>query len=130
MQTGSAGLSLVPIAVFILALVTTWSIRESINETFWFAAGWIGGLFVLYMAELAGFGIFSTSATGLGGGVALLIGIAAFMYRRREWRKEQAIKKARKEAERARRRARGQSEPTLLGNVFRAIQKTRSSNRQ
>lgn len=129
-QTGSVGLGLVPFAVFFLALVTTWSIRESLNETFWFAAGWVGGLLVLYMAEVAGYGIFSTSATGIGGGVALLVGFVSLMYRRRQWRKEQAIKKAREEAERVRRRARGQTEPSVLSGVFRAIHKARSSNRQ
>jgi hypothetical protein len=127
---GNIGLGVIIIGVFIMTLAFTWSLRHAFNTTVWFSVGWVGTLFVLYVMDVAGYGYISTSPLGPGGAVALGGGaIVAYIYHRR-WMKQQAIKKAREAAERAARRARGEPEPTLLGNVFRTINKVRSSNRQ
>lgn len=127
---GNIGLGVIIIGVFIMTLAFTWSLRHAFNTTVWFSVGWVGTLFALYMLDVAGYGVISTSPLGPGGAVALGGGaIVAYIYHRR-WMKAQAIKKAREAAERAARRARGEPEPTMLGNVFRTINKVRSSNRQ
>ena len=128
------GLAIVPLAVFVLGFASTWSLRESFNETIWFGAGWMGGLAIIYAFDVAGYGFLSTSPTGPGGGVSLLIGFAAMYYRRRKWKQEQIEKARRTAEERARRQREGRPEPSLLGNVGRsmgrAVRTYRTTNRK
>lgn len=125
---GNLGLGVVLVGVFIVGLAFSWSLRHAFNLTVWFGVGWVGSLLALYLFEQTGLSPISTSPLGSGGGVALGVGaIVAYIYHRR-WQKEQAIKRARKAAARARRRAEGKPEPTFLGNVFRAVQKMRSTD--
>jgi hypothetical protein len=126
----SLGLGFVLVAVFVLALVSTMNLRESFNEMIWFGAGWMAALAVIYFADSLGFDYISTSPTGIGGGIGLIVGFGALFLRRRMWRNEQVRKRLEREAERARRRAAGQPESGPLGDVLRAVRKTGSSNRQ
>src|SRR5690606_471135 len=97
--------------------------REAFNEMIWFSVGWMGGLAVIYAFDVAGYGFLSTSPTGPGGGISLLIGFGAMFYRRRKWRQEQIEKQRRLAEERARRIREGVPEPSsgLLGNVGRSM---------
>jgi hypothetical protein len=126
----SLGLGFVLVAVFVLALVSTMNLREAFNEMIWFGAGWMAALALIYLADGLGFGYISTSPTGVGGGIGLIVGFAALFLRRRMWRKELARKRLEREAERARRRAAGQPESGALGNVLRTVRKPGTSNRQ
>lgn len=116
------GIGIIPIAVFILAFSGTWNLRESFNETIWFGGGWLGMLMVIYGFDAAGYGFLSTSPTGPGGGVALIVGFGFMYYRRFRWRKEEAEKRRRRAEEQARRAAAGEpAPPSLLGNVGRSM---------
>lgn len=124
------GLAIVPLAVFVLAFSGTWNLREAFNEMIWFSAGWLGALAIIYTADMAGYGFLSTSPTGPGGGVAFIFGFAAMYYRRRSWRKEQAVKQRQAAEARARRAQQGIPEPTFLGNMGRAVRAARQHNRK
>lgn len=126
----SLGLGFVLVAIFVLAFVMTGSLRESLNETIWFGAGWMAALAAIYLFDSLGYGYISTSPAGIGGGIGLIAGFVALYLRRRMWRKEQTRKRLEREAERARRRAAGESDPGPLGNVVRSVRKSRASNRQ
>jgi hypothetical protein len=120
------GLGIVLVAVFVLAFAGSWSLREAFNETVWFSAFWVIALAALYAFDQTGFSPISTSPTGIGGGIALLVGFLGMMVRRRRWRKEVALKRAQKAAEQARRKAAGIPEPTMatrLGAAVRAMRK-------
>ena len=60
---------IIPIAPFILAIATTWSLREAIEETVWFNVAYVGVLALIYAIDMAGFDVVSTSPTGPGGRV-------------------------------------------------------------
>src|SRR3954453_9169339 len=98
---------IIPIAPFILAIATTWSIREAIEETVWFNVAYIGMLALIYGLEVTGFGIISTSPTGSGGLFAMLAGFVALGIQRYCWKQEKRrkleVKAAAAAAERARR---------------------------
>jgi hypothetical protein len=104
---------LIPLAVFVLAFAKCWNVRESLNETVWFGVAYMGALGSIYLLELAGIDfrplgvdIISTSWTGAGGLVAMLVGFLAMWVQHKRWRKAEVVKKlareeaARQEAER------------------------------
>ncbi|MFW6075689.1 MAG: hypothetical protein ACOC9Y_08845 [Chloroflexota bacterium] len=125
---GNLGLGVILVGVFIVGFMFSWSLRHAFNLTVWFGAGWMGTLLLLYIADMAGYGYISVEPLGSGGAVAIGVAtIVAWFYHRR-WQKEERIRKAREAAERAARRKSGKPEPTMLGNVFRAVQKMRSTN--
>ncbi len=125
---GNLGLGVILVGVYIVGFFYTWSLRHAFNMTVWFGIGWMGSLFVFYILEQLGYGIVSTAPLGSGGAVALAIAsVVAFVYYRR-WRKEEAERQRIKAEEAAARRARGEREPSLIGNVARAIGKMRSSS--
>lgn len=125
---GNIGLGVILVGVFIVGFMFTWNLRHAFNLTVWFGAGWMGTLLVLYVADMVGYGFISVAPLGSGGAVAIgLATIVTWLYHRR-WQKEERARKAREAAERAARRKRGEPEPTLLGNVFRAVRKARSTN--
>src|SRR4051794_13214154 len=99
---------LIPILPFILAIFTTWSLRESVNETVWFNVAYLAGLFVIYVMEQLDHGIFSPSPPGSGGLAAMIIGLAAQGVRRYRWKKEQRIKAIARLEEQRRRATSGQ----------------------
>jgi hypothetical protein len=111
---------LIPILPFILAFFTTWSLREAVNETVWFNVAYLAGLFLIFVAEKMGYGFFSTSPTGSGGAVALVVGFIALAYRRHRWKKEQRLKAIAKLEEQRRRAAAGQpAQRSLVQDAFR-----------
>ena len=125
---GNLGLGIILVGVFVVGFVLTWSVRHAFNLTVWFGAAWMGALFVLYVSERAGYGIVSTSPLGLGGSVALVFAtIFSYIYHLR-WRRAEAERQRIKAEEAAARRARGEPDPTLIGNVARAIGRMRSSS--
>ncbi len=125
---GQIGLGVILIGVFIIGFFYTWSIRHGFNLTVWFGIGWMGSLFVLYVLDKTGHGIVSTDPLGSAGAVAIAVGaLVAYVYHRR-WKKEEAERQRIKAEQAAARRARGEREPTLIGNVARAIGKMRSSS--
>lgn len=129
------GLGIIFIAVFAMAFVKTLSFRGSISETVWFSAGYLAALLVIYVAEAAGYQsrFVTTSPTGAGGAVALVIGFLTMWRRHRQWKKEKAravaAKAATQRAERERRVAAGlPAERSLVGDAFRlagSIQRAR-----
>ena len=115
---------IIPIAPFILAIATTWSLREAIEETVWFNVAYIGVLALIFAMDLAGYGYISTSPTGAGGGIAMLFGFVALAIQRYRYKQERRRKleaKALAEAEaRARRAQSGQPEErSLIVDAFR-----------
>ena len=115
---------IIPIAPFILALATTWSIREAIEETVWFNVAYVGVLAIIYAIEFAGFEFVSTSPTGSGGLFAMIAGFIALgvqRYRYKQEKQRKAEAKAIAEAEaRARRAKDGQlEERSLIVDAFR-----------
>ncbi|HUG14242.1 MAG TPA: hypothetical protein VMM78_04415 [Thermomicrobiales bacterium] len=118
---------LIPILPFVLAIATTWSLREAFAETVWFNVGYVATLAVIYAADLAGLGLISTSPVGPGGGIALGVAFAALAYRRVRWKQEERLKAIAREEERKRRlaaaRAAGTSakpqEKSLIVDAFR-----------
>lgn len=118
---------LIPILPFILAIATTWSLREAFAETVWFNVGYVATLAVIYVADLVGLGFISTSPVGPGGGIALGVGFVALGYRRYRWKQEERLKAIAREEERKRRaaaaRAAGKSakpqEKSLIVDAFR-----------
>lgn len=116
---------IVPILPFVLCLAQTWNVREAIEETVWFNVAYVLALGIFYALDVTGYGIVSTSPTGIGGGVALIFGFAGMMIQRRRWTIKRRKEMARKEAARraaAEARARGEKvapEPrTPLGQAF------------
>ncbi len=106
---------IVPILPFVLCIAQTWNVREAIEETVWFNVAYVAALGILYVLDITGYGIVSTSPTGIGGGVALIFGFAAMMIQRRRWTLERRREKIRKEAARQAleaARARGEVVPT------------------
>ncbi len=123
---GNLGLGVILVGVFLIGFFYTWSLRHAFNLTVWFGVGWMGSLFVLYILDRAGYGIVSTEPLGAGGAVALGIGsLVAYIYHVR-WKKAEAERQRIKAEEAAARRARGEREPTFIGNVARAIGKMRT----
>jgi predicted membrane-bound dolichyl-phosphate-mannose-protein mannosyltransferase len=115
---------LIPILPFILAIATTWSLREAIAETVWFNVAYVAVLALIYAANLVGVEVISTSPIGPGGGIALGVAFGALAYRRYRWKQEQRrlailrAERARREA--AARKASGQSqERSLIVDAFR-----------
>lgn len=116
---------IVPILPFVLCIAQTWNAREAIEETVWFNVAYVLALGIIYLLDITGYDLVSTSPTGAGGGIALIFGFAAMMIQRRRWTLERRREKARKEAERKaleERRARGEVIPTAprspVGQAF------------
>lgn len=126
---GNIGLGVILVGVFIVGFMFSWNIRHAFNMTVWFGVAWMGSLFVLYVVDMAGYGYISTEPFGSGGAVGLGIAALVTYFYHRRWQKAELERRRREAAERAARRARGEGEPNLVGNVFRAINKMRSSNR-
>lgn len=132
-----SALWIIPILPLVLAFFTTWSISEAIAEAVWFNVTYVVSLGVFLGLELAGFGIVSTSPTGLGGFFALLfafiaLGVRRYQYKQEQRRKAAAKAAARAEAERQRRRAgnRQPEERSLIVDAFRfaaEVKKSRSN---
>lgn len=123
---GNLGLGIILVGVFIIGFFYSWSLRHAFNVTVWFGVGWMGSLFVLYVLDRAGYGIVSTAPLGAGGAVAIGIAtVVAYVYHFR-WKKAEAERKRIKAEEAAARRARGEREPTLIGNVARTLAKMRT----
>jgi hypothetical protein len=133
----NSALWIIPIMPLVLAFFTTWSFSEAITEAVWFNATYVISLGVIFGLELAGYGILSTSPTGLGGFFALLFAFIALGIRRYQYKQELQRKAAAKalaavEAERQRRRAgnRQPEEKSLIVNAFRfaaEVKKSRSN---
>ena len=136
----NSALWIIPILPLVLAFFTTWSFNEAITEAVWFNVTYVVSLGVILGLEMAGFGILSTSPTGLGGFFALMFAFIALGVRRYQYKKEQirkAAAKAAAEAEAARQRRRtGKSQPeekSLIVNAFRfaaGVKKSRSNPRR
>jgi hypothetical protein len=125
---GQLGLGVILVGVFIIGFFYTWSVRHAFNLTVWFGIGWMGSLFVLYVLDNTGYGVVSTDPLGSAGAVAIAAGaLVAYIYHRR-WKKQEAERQRIKAEQVAARRARGEREPTFIGNVARAIGKMRSSS--
>ena len=123
---GNLGLGVILVGVFIIGLFYTWSIRHAFNLMVWFGIGWMGSLFILYILDESGYGVISTAPLGSGGAVAIAVAaLVAYIYHRR-WKKAEAVRQRIKAEEAAARSARGEREPTFIGNVARAIGKMRS----
>ncbi len=133
----NSALWIIPILPLVLAFFTTWSFNESITEAVWFNAMYVLTLGIILGMDMAGYGIVSTSPTGMGGFFALLFGFVAFGIRRYQYRQEQqrkAIARAAAQAEAARQlRRSGKSAPeerSLIVNAFRfaaEVKKSRSN---
>jgi hypothetical protein len=123
---GNLGLGVILVGVFIIGFAFTWSIRHAFNLTVWFGVGWMGSLAVLYILDQAGYGIVSTSPLGAAGAVAIAVGaLVAYVYHLR-WKKAEAERRRIKAEAAAARRARGEREPSFIGNVARAINRMRT----
>ena len=123
---GNLGLGIILVGVFIIGFFYSWSLRHAFNVTVWFGVGWMGSLFVLYVLDRTGYGIVSTAPLGAGGAVAIGIAtIVAYIHHVR-WKRAEAVRRRIKAEEAAARRARGEREPTLIGNVARTIAKMRT----
>jgi flagellar biosynthesis component FlhA len=135
-----SALWIIPIMPFVLAFFTTWSFNEAIAEAVWFNATYVIALGIIFGLELAGFGIVSTSPTGLGGFFALLfafaaMGIRRYQYRQEKKRRDAAKAAAQAEAERQRRRKgnQPQEERSLIVNAIRfagEVKKSRSNSKR
>ncbi|CAN5541299.1 hypothetical protein BH23CHL2_BH23CHL2_09210 [soil metagenome] len=125
---GNLGLGVILVGVFIIGFFYSWSLRHAFNLTVWFGAGWMGSLLVLYVLDETGYGIVSTEPLGSGGAVAIGVATLVAYFHHRRWQKEEAERRRIKAEEAAERRARGEREPNLIGNVARAISKMRSSD--
>lgn len=122
---GNLGLGVILVGVFIIGFFYTWSVRHAFNLTVWFGVGWMGSLFVFYVLDMLGYGIVSVEPLGSGGAVALgIASIVAYVYHR-QWKKAEAERQRIKAEEAAARKARGESEPSFIGNVGRALGKMR-----
>lgn len=131
---------LIPLAVFVLAFAKCWNLRESFNETVWFSIAYIGTLGIIYAIDMTRYDYISTSPTGIGGVIAMLVGFLAMWMRHKRWRKEEAAKKAAKaaaaKAEAERRAAAGlpaTEEGGLIAGAFRfagSMQKSRKQAKQ
>ena len=125
---GNLGLGVILLGVFLIGFFYTWSVRHGFNLTVWFGVGWMGSLFVLYVLDKTGYGVVSTDPLGSAGAVAIAAGaLVAYIYHRR-WKKEEAERQRIKAEAAAARKARGEREPTFIGNVARTIGKMRSSS--
>ena len=133
----NSALWIIPILPLVLAFFTTWSIGEAITEAVWFNATYVISLGIIFGLEVAGYGILSTSPTGLGGFFALLfaflaLGVRRYQYKQEQRRKAEAKALAAAEAARQRRRT-GKSQPeekSLIVNAFRfaaEVKKSRSN---
>lgn len=126
---------IIPIAPFILAIATTWSLREAVEETVWFNVAYVGVLALIYGIEIAGYDFVSTSPTGAGGGFAMIAGFLALAVQRYRYKQERRRKYEAKmiaEAEARKRRAQtGQpEEKSFIVDAFRAagnIQRARKN---
>ncbi len=133
---------LIPIMPFVLAIATTWNLREAFEETVWFNVGYVITLGVIYVMEVAGYGIFSTSPTGAGGAVAMIVGFAALGVRRYQWKKERqrikeqkALEAKRRQREAAAAAARGETkkpreERSLIVDAFRVAGSMQRARKQ
>lgn len=133
---------LIPIMPFVLAIATTWNFREAFEETVWFNVGYVITLGVIYVMEVTGNGVFSTSPTGAGGAVAMVVGFAALGVRRYQWKKERqrlmeqkALEARRKQREAAAAAARGETtqtkeERSLIVNAFRVAGSMQRARKQ
>lgn len=118
---------LIPILPFILGIATTWSLREAFAETVWFNVAYVATLAVIYLADVVGLNLVSTSPVGPGGGIALGVGFAALGYRRFRWKQEERLKAIAREEERKRKateaKAAGKTtkpqEKSLIVDAFR-----------
>ena len=136
----NSALWIIPILPLVLAFFTTWSFNEAIAEAVWFNVTYVVSLGVIFGLELAGFGILSTSPTGMGGFFALLFAFIALGVRRYQYKQEQQRKAAAKalaQAEAARQRRRtGKSQPeerSLIVDAFRfaaEVKKSRSNSKR
>lgn len=125
---GNLGLGVILVGAFIIGFMFSWSIRHAFNIMVWFGVGWMGSLFILWALDLSGYGFISTDPLGPVGAIGIGIGaLVAYFYHRR-WQKAEAERQRIKAAEAAARRARGEREPTLIGNVARVIGRMRSSS--
>ena len=125
---GNLGLGVILVGVFIIGFFYSWNLRHAFNLMVWFGAGWMGSLFVLYVLDESGYGIVSTAPLGAGGAVAIgLAALVAYFYHRR-WKKDEGERQRIRAEAAAARRARGERDPTFIGNVARAIGKMRSSS--
>lgn len=133
----NSALWIIPILPLVLGFFTTWSFNEAITEAVWFNTTYVVSLGVIFGLELAGYGVLSTSPTGLGGFFALLfafiaLGIRRYQYKQEQRRKAEAKAAAAAEAARQRRRA-GKTQPeekSLIVNAFRfaaEVKKSRSN---
>lgn len=91
---------IIPLAIFVLAFAKCFNLRESFNETVWFSIAYIAALGVIYLIDMTPYDYISTSPTGIGGVIAMLAGFIAMWVRHKRWRKEEALKKAAREAAR------------------------------
>jgi len=135
----NSALWIIPIMPIVLGFFTTWSLTEAITEAVWFNVAYVVSLGAIYLMEVAGFGLLSTSPTGMGGFFALLIafmalGVRRYQYKQEQRRKAEAKALAAAEAARQRRRAgaKGQQpeERSLIVNAFRfaaEVKKSRST---
>jgi hypothetical protein len=133
----NSALWIIPIMPIVLGFFTTWSIKEAISEAVWFNVAYVVSLGSIYLMEVAGIGFLSTSPTGMGGFVALLIAFMALGVRRYQYRQEQKRKAAAKaiaDAEAARQRRRNAKNPpeekSLIVDAFRyaaQVKKARSN---
>lgn len=130
---------LIPIMPFVLAIATTWNLREAFEETVWFNVGYVLTLGIIFVMEVAGYGVFSTSPTGAGGGVAMIVGFAALGVRRYQWKKERqrmmeqkALEAARKRREAAAATERGETKEdrSLIVNAFRVAGSMQRARKQ
>lgn len=136
----NSALWIIPILPLVLAFFTTWSFSEAIAEAVWFNVTYVVSLGVIFGLELAGFGILSTSPTGMGGFFALLFAFIALGVRRYQYKQEQQRKAAAKalaQAEAARQRRRtGKSQPeerSLIVDAFRfaaEVKKSRGNSKR
>lgn len=114
------GMGILVVAAFVLGFAKSFSIKEAFEETVWFSVAYMAALAVIFVFEAAGYGFLSTSPTGAGGAVALLIGFLAMWVQHGRWKKEKARKAALKAAERQRRVAAGlPAERSMVGEAFR-----------
>ena len=132
-----SALWIIPILPLVLGFFTTWSIGEAIAEAVWFNVTYVVSLGLFLVLEMAGFGIVSTSPTGMGGFFALLFAFIALGVRRYQYKQEQKRKAAAKAAARAeaarKRKLAGNTQPeerSLIVDAFRfaaEVKKSRSN---
>src|SRR5690606_302563 len=127
---GNLGLGIILVGVFLIGFFYTWSFRHAFNLTVWFGVGWMRSLVALFTLEKLGYGIVSTDPLGSAGAVGIAVGaLVAYVYHKR-WQKAEAERQRIKAAEAAARRARGEPEPSVIGNLGRALGKMRASRKR